>query len=260
MHVCIPRYLGYSVSSVIVESDAYGLEVVTAGYLSRDETLMGEIRDQVDIHQANKERFNLPERRIAKIFKFRLIYGGTAFAYAKDPDFNWISTDPDYWQGIVDEYYNKYKGLHEWHETIVQTVENTSRLVMPTGRVYEYQPYLSKWGKWVWPRTTILNYPVQGLGHDLMAIARVSAYKRLSKYKSVLFVNSVHDSIVVDCSKNMVYTVCATMEDVFHDIPTNFRRQFGVEFDLPMRCESKYGPNWGDMKEFDKKEEIWKSK
>ncbi len=43
------------------------------------------------MHNFNQQKFNLPDRRIAKIFLFRLIYGGTEWSYAKDPDYNWIS-------------------------------------------------------------------------------------------------------------------------------------------------------------------------
>jgi DNA polymerase I-like protein with 3'-5' exonuclease and polymerase domains len=235
---------------VLVEADANQLEVVAAAYLSQDSVLCEEIRNRVDLHTNNQKRFNLPDRLIAKKFQFRLLYGGSCWAYAYDREFNWISDDPKYWQKIIDEYYAKYAGVQAWHEQIVRTVEQTGRLVMPTGRVYEYQPYLKR-GEYVWPRTTILNYPVQGLGHDLMAIARVVAFKRLKPVDPrILFVNSVHDSIILDIPDELCYTCCSTLEKVFEDIPINFRRQFGVNFNLPMRAECKYGPNWGALQEF----------
>lgn len=81
-----------------------------------------------------------------------------------------------------------------------------------------------------------------------MSIARVSAKRRLQN--KVLFVNTVHDSIVVDSPSEIVYDVCTVMEDVFVDVPKNFQRIFGKEFNLPMKGEVKFGPNWKDMEKF----------
>jgi len=56
---------------MIVNCDVKALEVVTAAYLSQDKVMCQEIRDNVDIHENNRVRFNLPTRLIAKTFKFR---------------------------------------------------------------------------------------------------------------------------------------------------------------------------------------------
>lgn len=238
---------------MLIEGDASALEVVGAAYLSQDKVLCQEIRDGVDIHGRNQEALKLPSRLIAKIFVFRLIYGGSAFSYANDPEFNWISRSHVYWQEVIDSFYNKYTGLAKWHTSLVYGVQRTGRWTSPTGRTYEYTPVLRR-GEYVWPRTTILNYPVQGLGADLMSIARVSAKRRLQN--KVLFVNTVHDSIVVDSPPEIVYDVCTVMEDVFVDVPKNFERVFGKEFNLPMKGEVKFGMNWKDMEKFKRKNEY----
>lgn len=208
---------------------------------------MKELWDGVDIHAVNQATFNLPSRIVAKTFKFRLLYGGSCWSFAKDKDFNWISKDADFWQEVIDGYYNKYQGIAVWHDRIVQDAARDGKLVMPTGRVYTYQPYWKR-DQWVWPRTTILNYPVQGLGQDLMAIARVSAYRRVDQG---LFINTVHDSIVLDISGELCDNVCRILDQVFKDIPKNFERLFGVEFNLPMKAEIKYGPNWAEMEKWE---------
>jgi len=60
---------------MIVNCDVKGLEVVVAAELSGDVVLREEIREKVDIHDANRVAFNLGEgksgRLVAKIFKFR---------------------------------------------------------------------------------------------------------------------------------------------------------------------------------------------
>lgn len=239
---------------MLVNVDAKGLEWVTVVWFAQDPVGMAEILTGVDQHSVNQAAFGLPERRIAKIFVFRLIYGGSKWAYALDPDFNFISKRPTYWQEVIDKFYGKYKGIASVHARWIRTVVDTGVLVMPTGRKYEFQRYPNHRGELEWPRTQILNYPVQGTGHDIVTIARVSLWKRIKNdprlKDCVLFVSTVHDSIVLDVTGACPMDhLAATIRDVFADIPSNFSRLFGVELNLPIQCEIKVGCNLLDMKE-----------
>ena len=230
------------------------LEVVTAAYLSRCPVLMKEVREFFDFHEDNRQRFALPSRLIAKKFKFRLIYGGTEYSYSVDPDFASVGYSQKKWKEVIDQYYAKYHGLKRWHTQIVQDVIRDGFLLMPTGREFHYEPKKNFRGELEWPRTTILNYPVQGTGADLMALARVMFYNRLKRLKKergfkAILISTVHDSIVVDCPDNEYEEICELFFSVFDDIPKNFQKMFGVEFDLPMTAEVLYGPNLFDMKE-----------
>ena len=227
---------------LLVACDAKALEWLVATWLSKDETASNEIINNVDQHTDNQQRFGLPSRLIAKTFVFRLIYGGSAYSYANDPDFMEVSPNEKFWQKVIDEFYSKYKGLGKWHETLMQTVTTTGELQMPTGRIFKYHP-TERRGDVVWPRTTVLNYPVQGSGADLMCLARVSFARRFKAngIRGVL-ISTVHDSIVVDVEDDEVDRVCHLFHEVFNDIPKNFERIFGVPFELPARCEVEYGP------------------
>ena len=176
---------------MLLQADAKALEWVCATYLSQDPVAYKEIWDNADQHTDNQQRFGLPSRLIAKTFVFRLIYGGSAYSYANDPNFKDIGGEK-YWQDVIDQFYEKYAGLGEWHRRIFDDAKRDRKLTMPTGRVYYYEPEI-KFNKENWPRTKILNYPVQGLGADLMAIARVSLFNRLKDVKGIKFVNTVHD-------------------------------------------------------------------
>ena len=72
---------------MLLQADAKQLEWVGATYFSQDKVAMQEIWDGVDQHADNQSRFGLPSRLIAKTFVFRLIYGGSAYSYAHDPNF-----------------------------------------------------------------------------------------------------------------------------------------------------------------------------
>ena len=123
-------------------------------------------------------------------------------------------------------------------------------LTMPTGRRYDFKPELNSMGKPKMPRTRILNYPVQGLGADLMSIVRVSIANRLRGRKNVDLINTVHDSVMIDYDDNLNDTdeLVSIVEQAFHDIPANFYKLFGTKFNLPTRVDVQVGNNWGEMK------------
>lgn len=239
---------------MFVNCDASGLEVNCAAYLSQDQVLMDEIINRADIHSNNQARFGLPPgeagRLIAKIFVFRLIYGGSAYSYANDPNFTSVSASEKYWQKVIDEFYNKYQGVYAWHIKILQEVTLNKRLIMPTGRQYDFFPTNNYRGEPKWPETKIKNYPVQGLGADVMTVARVDFARRFWKSELVGKLRStVHDSIVVDVPSKDVDKTIEMFYDVFACIPKNFESIFGTKYNLPLFCEVKIG---NDLKNLEK--------
>ena len=229
---------------MLINADASGLEVNCVAYLSQDPVLMQELRDGVDIHSANQEAFGLPSRLIAKVLKFRLVYGGTEHSFVRDPDFTPVSSSKAYWAKVIERYYSKYKGIAAWHNKIIQEVTVNSQLIMQTGRRFTFQ----RTERGDWPVTNIKNYPVQSLGADVMNIARVDFARKFwnSGIEGKLRV-TVHDSIVVDVHKKDVDKICLMYHNVFRDIPKNFRNIFGVEYNLNLNCEIKIGENMGDL-------------
>lgn len=229
---------------MILEADATGLEVVGAGFLSQCPVLCNELVTGVDVHGANESVLGI-DRLTAKKFFFRLIYGGTEFSYANDTDFNHISSKPNYWKNVIDNFYVKYYGISQWHYRLVFDVQRSGEYTSPTGRKYKFQPTNGEW-----PRTTILNYPVQGLGADIMSLIRISSWRRIRReLPRALFVNTVHDSIVLDLPEEDVKPAKQIIDQVFIDFPGNFKRIFGSEFNLPLRCKVKVGLNWKDLQE-----------
>lgn len=231
--------------------DLKGTEWVAINWFAQDPVGCKEIIDGVDQHALNQERFKLPNRTIAKIFVFRLIYGGTSYSYIYDPDFNGISNSARYWQRVIDSFYDKYKGIATQHAAWIGEAVATGQLVLATGRTYKFQPFQLPGGGLKWPRTRILNYPTQGLGHDITTIVRVSLYKRIKNQgglnRNIKFVSTVHDSIVLDLPNAELQFVRDIVSSVFRDFSDNFYRLFVVKFNLPLIGELSVGNNLLDM-------------
>ena len=228
---------------MLLNVDFSSLEVVTAAYLSQDTVMCQEVRNGVDFHGLNQEKFNLPERTIAKSLMFRIIYGGSQFS--KDSKFFHVSKSQKYWDKVIEEFYEKYKGLHEWHTNLMREATLEGCITMPTGRFYNFSPDRGRW-----PRSQILNYPVQGLAADLVAIARVSLRRRLKQAKlSSLMVSTIHDSVILDVVNDLdvIAENFRIMQEVVRDVPMNFEKLWKVKFNLPLTGEFSFGINKGNM-------------
>lgn len=236
---------------MLINCDVKGLEVVVAAQLSGDSVLGQEIIDKVDIHDTNRVAFGLGEgkagRLVAKIFKFRLIYGGSAYSYANDPDFMGVSNRESFWQEVIDRYYAKYYGIAEWHREITRIATIEGKLSIPSGRYYPFT--LDQRGNM--PVTKIKNYPVQGFGADLVMLARLEASRRLrawgGEYKMV---STVHDSIVVDTPAENLNIVATILKESVEAVPELCNQVWKYDFKLPLTCEVQYGPNKKEMLDF----------
>lgn len=251
---------------MLINADVKGLEVVVAAELSGDKVLRQEIIDKVDIHEVNRAAFNLgghaaydgesddekAERKlgrlIAKIFKFRLIYGGGAYSYANDPDFMGVSTSQKFWQDVIDKYYEKYHGIRTWHNDLINTAQTTGRLEIPSGRHYPIVPDYTKYEPW--PLTVIKNYPVQGFGADLVMLARLEARKRLREAGiPALLISTIHDSIIADTLARYVEQTGRILNESVEAVPALCKQVFGYDFSLPLTAEVQYGMNKKEMKD-----------
>lgn len=228
---------------MLINADAKALEVLCAAFLSQDKILCEETIAGIDMHTVNQQVFGLPSRGIAKILVFRILYGGTEFSFARDPEFAEVSTSEKFWKGKIDKFYEKYQGLAKWHADIIREATKTGFVQGPFGRKWPFSPD----HKGNWPVTKIKNFIVQGTGADLMCIVRVSFARRFlqSDIKGKL-ISTVHDSIVVDVENSEVDKTCRMFHEVFDDVPKNIERLFGCKFDLPSRCEVEFGPNLKD--------------
>lgn len=233
---------------MLVKIDAAQLEWRTAVWLSGDKVGIDEILSKADIHEGNRQTFNLPTRLIAKTYLFRTIFRGSGYSFAKDPNFSHVSKDPDYWDDVNSKFYAKYKGLDEWHKQLAKLVAARKPIVSPTGRYWMIEPLPD--GKLPW--TVFTNYPVQGTGADIMKVARISLSSRLKKSSmKALLVSTVHDDLKLDVPDSEVDAVVKMAYSVFDDIPKNFKRLFNVDMPIPFPGEVSVGyelaDKWKDL-------------
>lgn len=232
---------------MIIAFDIKGLEVVVAAFLSNCPVLKGELLAGHDLHEDNRIKFKLGDRDTSKRFKFKMIYGGTAHGFVSDPMFQHLNYRKKDWEVIIDEYFNKYHGLKSWHKNLIEQATSTGYYTSPSGRTYDYRALFEKYEDWFYiPK--IKNYPVQGFGADIVAVARVELYRRMKEAKcESLLINTIHDSIIIDCHPQELldnplkreYNIVKEVEKLFQDLPRLLNETFDIKFDVPLHVECK---------------------
>jgi DNA polymerase I len=166
-----------------------------------------------------------------------------------DPDFQTVSKSQSFWQDVIDAYYSKYKDLYKTHMRYIQQVNKTGSLISPLGREYQFKRYNKK-GNLEYSEYEITNYPNQGLGADVCAIARISLANRLNRngMRSRL-ISTIHDSLTTDSPPDEVDDVQEIILDVFKDLPKNISKCYGVDWNIPLLGEIGIGPNLKDLQE-----------
>lgn len=182
------------------------------------------------------------------MFKFRIIYGGSAYSFAADPAFTGVSSSKEFWQDVIDQYYAKYFGMDLWHKSILEESKTNKRLTIPSGRYFPFDWETTPYGKVKWPDTKCKNYPVQGFGADLVMLARLEAFKQIKAANiEAKLVSTIHDSIVADAPSQHVEQVGKILYDSIIKVPKLCKQIWGYDFSLPLTSEVSFGPNKRDQ-------------
>ena len=255
--IFIPRY------DVIAAADVSQVEWRSAIWLSQDPVGLHEIREGIDQHADNMQMlFNItmdqPEakeyRGHAKTFQFRLLYGGSAYGMFMDPNM------PPYpvreWDTIVKKYYEKYKVLRQYQQRNIDLVHiNGGYLKTITGRVYHFDRFTQPdWNGYVYATQKICNYPNQGLATGdifpvIMLLARDKIQKRNLKSKVML---QVHDSVILDAFEAELPTLRVIFDEITNELTQVLKKCYGFNFDIPLNIEMEVGPNYRELKPYEK--------
>ena len=231
----------------IMEADFSGLEFRVAGELSRCPTVIQQILDGFDVHkqtasiinQCEVEEVSKDMRQNAKAYTFAPLYGGMG------------ANEAPHVQAYFKEYFNIYKGLSEWHKTLMSGVLRNGLVRIPSGREFYFPNTKRLRNGRVTNATAIVNYPCQSFATaDLVVLSCVRALRRFRRedFKSKIIL-SVHDSIVVDVYPGEEDAVNGALCWAMGELPEEVKERFNYELLLPLDIEINLGPNWMEQDE-----------
>lgn len=231
----------------VIEADFSGLEFRVAGELSRDPQIIDDILSGKDVHKQTASIINQCDisevtkdmRQAAKAYTFAPLYGGMGMS------------EPEHVQQYFREYFQIYKGLAQWHKSLMDGVLRTGIVRTPSGREFEFKNAKRLRNGRITNATAVVNYPVQSFATgDIVPLACIRALKRFKSegFKSRLIL-TVHDSIVVDCHPDEMDAVCEALKWAMLGVREEVKERFDYDPVIPLDIEIEAGKNWMTMSE-----------
>jgi DNA polymerase I-like protein with 3'-5' exonuclease and polymerase domains len=245
-------------------------------HVKRLSTVTGkDYRDLKSLHLSGDPDICAQRTKI-KAFSFQRAYGAGASAIA---DSTGMPID-DVKDLIIAENLT-YPGLNEFDMTVSGSINN-SRTITQDKMFFDGRPHQIAIGEWfsptgtryVWSEheaqdwqkergrltsfspTERKNWPVQGLGGEIVQTMMGKLWRWFVAKQNfggkAYLVNTVHDCVLIDVHQDVVDLVIPTAKQILEAVPYYFNKQFDMGIDVPFPVEAEIGPNWYEMKHYER--------
>lgn len=229
---------------VFTDADYSQIELRLLAHMSADEALIEAYREDSDIHKITASKvFKTPldevtprQRSNAKAVNFGIVYGISSFGLSRD-----LSISRQEAKEYIDEYFKTYPSIKEYLDRLVSDAKEKGYSETLFGRRRPV-PELSS-GNFMqrqFGERIAMNSPLQGTAADIIKIAMINVYKRLSEegLKSRLILQ-IHDELLIETA--------AGEEDAVSRILTEEMTN-AAELSVPLEVDVHSGSDWYEAK------------
>lgn len=226
-----------------LSADYSQIDLRVLAHISGDKILTKAFRENFDVHTATamevfgKQMSEVTEelRRMAKTINFGIIYGMSPFGLAQQLGISNAEA-----KRYIDTYFARYSGVKEWTEQVIRDARRNGYVKTLFGRT-RYVPEITSSNNQIkgFAERVAMNTPIQGTSADIIKIAMINVYERLSdeKLKSRILVQ-VHDDLLLELEDGEAQKLPGMIK---YDMET------AVKLDVPVIVDMKTGVNWADM-------------
>lgn len=188
---------------VFLSADYSQIDLRVLAHYSQDEALLRAFRAGEDIHARTAAEIfavspllvNAEMRRVAKSINFGIVYGMSAFGLSSQLDIGRKEA-----QRFIDRYFNLYKGVKVFMETIVAEARRqgyVSTLLNRRRRVIDIDA--KNRVKREFAERLAINTPIQGTAADIIKLAMISCQKALADNGlQAAMLLQIHDELVFE--------------------------------------------------------------
>lgn len=252
-----PLFRSRNPAHVMVEIDGSQLEFRVAADLGRDKQAYADITDpDFDAHcltasvifgweydeileayrneKHPRHKDAKADRTAAKAHTFKPLYGGQSGTKAEKAYYSYFN--------------ERYRGLADAQEGWLEKVLMDKRLITPWGMRY-YWPR-AKRGKdgYANVKTNVYNYPIQAFATaEIIPIALYCLWQRLRGRDGIRFVNTVHDSVILEADPTQLDAIREAAILAFgSDVYEYLRNIYQYKFRVPLGCGMTVGTHWSE--------------
>lgn len=232
----IPRNKDYT----LLAADYSQIELRVIAALSEEDNMISAFKNGEDIHASTAAKvFNIPlnevtreQRGNAKTVNFGIIYGVSAFGLSNQTDLNRTEA-----KELIETYYATYPKLRQFISDQVHFARENGYVQTVLGRRRYLKDINSRNAvvRGAAERNAV-NAPIQGSAADIIKIAMINIFKKLSEgnYKTKMLLQ-VHDELVFDVYKPELDTMKSLIK---HEMETAY------ELAVPLDVDFDIGDNW----------------
>ncbi len=224
----------------LLSADYSQIELRIIAALSGEDNMIKAFQNNEDIHKSTAAKvFNVPleevtkeQRSNAKTVNFGIIYGVSAFGLS-----NQTSLSRSDSAALIDAYYKTYPKLKSYMSEQVDFARENGYVQTVLGR-RRYLKDINSANAIVrsGAERNAVNAPIQGSAADIIKIAMINIYNKLSSenWKSKMLLQ-VHDELVFDVHNSELEKIQPMIK---HEMETAFK------LDVPLEVELGLGKDW----------------
>lgn len=188
-------------------------------------------------------------RSAVKGFSFARAYGAGPKKIAEQTGLSLAEIDK-----IIKEEAKTYPVLDKWNAYNKETVERQGYYTDPWGQRYCFTKYPNKFawqtGTESYNPNEMLNYIIQGFATGIVVFVMIGIFwrqKALYNRDRYLMINTVHDSLMLDCKKTYLRQAAKDLT-ILEDVGKVSERDFNYKFIVPIKVDIEAGKTWYDLK------------
>ena len=234
------RYFIADEGCTLIDADYSQIELRLLAHISDDYSMSEAFRRGTDIHRKTASAvFSVPEeavneemRKRAKAVNFGIVYGISGFSLAKD-----IGTTVAEANKYIKSYLMMYPSIDRYLEDVVKEAEERGYTETLFGRRrYIHELTSSNRALKAFGKRVAMNAPIQGTAADIMKLAMIRVYRRLSAEEpEAKIVMQVHDELIVEAPVERA-------ERVKHILAEEMSG--AAELSVPLTVDVTCGKNW----------------
>ena len=229
---------------IYIDADYSQIELRVLAHMSQDKHMMQAFRNNEDIHrQAASKVFKTPidevtkeQRSSAKAVNFGIVYGISDFGLGEQ-----LGISRKMAKQYIEEYLEEYAGIKKYMDEVTETAKNKGYVETLFHR-RRYIPELKSKNYNVrqFGMRAAMNTPIQGTAADIMKIAMINVYNRLTKEKlDAKIVLQVHDEMMIEAAIEEAEKVKEILK---------YEMENAVKLSVPLIAEVSEANNWYDCK------------
>jgi DNA polymerase I len=226
---------------ILLSADYSQIELRLIAEIANEEAMLEAFQQGLDIHLATAAKvYNVPlsdvtadQRRNAKTVNFSIIYGAGSLNLSQQ-----LNISRSEAKQLIEQYFDTYKGLKKYMETVVEDARKTGYVMTLMGRRrilrdIDSRNQLARSNS----ERVAINTPIQGSAADLIKIAMINIHKELKNKKlQTKMILQVHDELVFDVYKPELEIVKPIIADCMKNAIPNLK--------VPIEVGMGVGENW----------------